>query len=163
MTRHDLARLADLAEADLSLFISRARQARSRFRKLVLCRALCQGAALHYIDHKNGVKDLDVYTFFRADKGKPWPYRRRGTADYGKPKFGIHPEDVGKLEGRRVDLLGRSIEKGRGENPVDAVLRYLENQKSGTAWHLAQKAVVIIEPREFRGRVIWPIGDGRRR
>ena len=113
MTRHDLARLADLAEADLSLFISRARQARSRFRKLVLCRALCQGAALHYIDHKNGVKDLDVYTFFRADKGKPWPYRRRGTADFGKPKFGIHPEDVGlnraPISSSRVQPVRASI------------------------------------------------------
>jgi hypothetical protein len=29
----------------------------------VVCVALCQGAALHYVDHKNGVKDIDVCTF----------------------------------------------------------------------------------------------------
>jgi hypothetical protein len=43
--------------------------------------APCQGGALHYLDcqqeakKKNGVKDLDVYCFYAADRTVPWPYR----------------------------------------------------------------------------------------
>ena len=52
--------------------------------------ALCQGAALHYLDKKNGVKDFDVW-FFYPSLQKPLPYRRTGAVDFGKSKFGVHP------------------------------------------------------------------------
>ncbi len=32
--------------------------------KKPLCVALCQGAALHFYDKKNGVKDFDVWFFY---------------------------------------------------------------------------------------------------
>jgi len=40
--------------------------------------------ALHYIDEKNGVKDFVVWSF--SGNG-PFPYRWRGTVDYGPSKF----------------------------------------------------------------------------
>ena len=58
----------------------------------------CQGGALHYLDcqqeakKKNGVKDLDVYCFYAADRKVPWPYRRHGVADFGDSDFGYHPD-----------------------------------------------------------------------
>jgi hypothetical protein len=34
-----------------------------RYAGRLLCRALCQGAALHYVNEKNGVKDFDIWSF----------------------------------------------------------------------------------------------------
>jgi len=37
----------------------------------LLCRALCQGAALHYLDVSNGVKDSGVWSSCAALDGTP--------------------------------------------------------------------------------------------
>lgn len=86
--RNDLLRLAKLA-ADVEATI-RAPPARyGRYAGRLVCRALCQGAALHYLDERNGVKDFDVWSFYVVrDDGRPFPYRWRGTTDYGPSKFG---------------------------------------------------------------------------
>jgi hypothetical protein len=58
--RGDLLRLAALAaEAESRLFEHHPHGA-GRYASLLLCRALCQGAALHYLDGTNGIKDFDV-------------------------------------------------------------------------------------------------------
>lgn len=58
-----LHQLVEIARDDLDGFFLRNPQL-SAYRSRVLLTALCQGAALHYLDHTNGVKDLDVWTFF---------------------------------------------------------------------------------------------------
>jgi hypothetical protein len=79
--RSDLLRLAALAaEAEAGLF-TRHPHGAGRYAGRLLCRALCQGAALHYLDRKNGVKDFDVWSFYAALGDGPFPYRWRGTAD----------------------------------------------------------------------------------
>ena len=84
----DLLRLAALAaEAEAGLF-ARHPSGAGRYAGRLLCRALCQGAALHYLDGRNGVKDFDVWSFYAALAEGPFPYRWRGTADYGPSKFG---------------------------------------------------------------------------
>jgi hypothetical protein len=61
ITLDDLRSLAEIAAADRAdRFLRRPRW--GGYADRVLCVALCQGAALHYIDGKNGVKDFDVYT-----------------------------------------------------------------------------------------------------
>jgi hypothetical protein len=144
----DLHRLADLASKDLDAFIQR----NPRYANLagrVLCVALCQGAALHYVDGQNGVKDFDVWTFF-ADNGEgpEYPVRRRGVAGFGGSRF--------KDSTRRVDFLGRTLKVGREADPVDAVQSYLAGRRTSSAWHLSQKAVVVLAPPDRRGEVIWP-------
>src|SRR5208283_3565128 len=89
------------------------------YRRRLFAIALCQGAALHYIDKKNGVKDFDVWCFFRSHPKRPFPYRRNGTADFGSPKFGKSP-GWEPFIGRRVDLLGRSLQVKVTESPADA-------------------------------------------
>jgi hypothetical protein len=42
----------------------------------VLCIALCQGAANHFLDGKTGINDFDVYTFYRQNPQKPWYAKR---------------------------------------------------------------------------------------
>lgn len=151
----DLTRLAEIARTDLDAYISRSPHPRAAFRSLKLCVALCQGAALHFVDQRNGVKDLDIYTFFRADEVMTFPARRRGVHDFGPSKFGRHPDDKG-FSGRRVDVMGRSIACPDNASPADIVRQYLRTMPTGTAWHLARKAVVLIDPPALCGTVIWP-------
>ena len=62
ITREDLLRLGHIAREDREEFFDR----RPRYRVLadrVIAVTLCQGAALHFLDGQNGVKDFDVWTF----------------------------------------------------------------------------------------------------
>ena len=115
--------------------------------------ALCQGAAMHYYDKTNGVKDFDVW-FFYPFKKTHLPYRTIWNWDYKNPKFGHCAADTGYV-GRRVDVLVRSIRENANANPVEAIQHYLESGASSTAIALAKKAVVMLYPVSLRGTVIW--------
>jgi hypothetical protein len=149
----DLARFASIALCDRDDFFSR----HARLQHF-LCSALCQGAAKHYMDRVGGVKDVDVWSFFVKTEGVPdFPARRRVERDLGPSKFGVHPDDAERgFSGRRVDLLGCSIDVALGEGPVEAVRRYLRECNTGSAWHLQKKAVVLLEPKELAGTLVWP-------
>jgi hypothetical protein len=153
--RSDLRRLAEIAARDRAEFFQRHPRWRRLYAKRVIAVALCQGAALHYVDGKNGVKDFDVWTFYAAHAEAPFPGRRRGKVDYGASKFGRHPADR-HLLGRRVDLLGRSLPIALGSDPVEALRDYLNAGSTRSARALAAKAVVLLDPSNLRGRVVWP-------
>ena len=122
--KDDLLRLAELAaEVEASLF-ERKPTGAGRYAGRLLCRALCQGAALHYVDASNGVKDFDVWSFYAERDNGPFPYRWRGTAVYGPSKFGRYPGDPPSYTGRRVDFLGRSLRASLDADPVSAVRNY---------------------------------------
>jgi hypothetical protein len=125
------------------------------YRDRLFAIALCQGAALHYIDKKNGVKDFDVWCFFRSHSKRPFPYRRNATADFGSPKFGQSP-GWERFIGRRVDLLGRSLPVPANISPTAALQAYLSAGRNGSARALAAKAVIMIHPEKELGRVVWP-------
>ena len=87
----DLLRLAALAaDAEAGLF-ERRPHGSGRYAGRLLGRALCQGAAVHYVNGKNGVKDFDVWSFYAQHEDWPFPARWRGTRDFGPSKFGRHP------------------------------------------------------------------------
>jgi hypothetical protein len=155
ITHEDLRRLAEIARADREQMFQRSRYW-APYRSRVLAVALCQGAALHYIDGRNGVKDFDVWTFFAA-LGNRYPdralYRRNKSFDYGPSKFGRHP-DLPRFTGRKVDLLSDSIRASSGSDPVKAIRSWLRIESRGNPHHLAQKAIVLIEPE--LGRLVWP-------
>lgn len=121
----DLLRLAALAaEAEAELF-GRHPRGSGRYAGRLLGRALCQGAALHYVNGKNGVKDFDVWSFYAQHDDWPFPARWRGTRDFGPSKFGRYPADPPRYTGRRVDLLGRSLPVASGTDPARAIRDYL--------------------------------------
>lgn len=158
----DLLRLAALAaEAEAGLFARRPHGAR-RYAGRLLCRALCQGAALHYLDGRTGVKDFDVWSFYAARSDGPFPYRWRGTADYGPSRFGRHPDDPPKYAGRRVDFLGRSLPALPGADPAEVLHGYLSTPSTRSARELAAKAVILIAPEHAVGTVLWPPGHAAR-
>ncbi len=115
--------------------------------------ALCQGAAMHYLDKVNGVKDFDVWFFFPFS-GEHLPYRTIWNWDYVNPKFGRHP-DVWGYAGRRVDVIVRSIHHFVEADPVQTILRYLQEENTVSSRELAKKAVVMLGPGELLGRGVW--------
>jgi len=73
----DLVRLAGLAgEVEAGLFARNPDGAR-RYAGRLVCRALCQGPALHYLDDKTGVKDFDMWSFYARRGDGPFPDRWR--------------------------------------------------------------------------------------
>jgi hypothetical protein len=122
--RSDLDRLARLAaEAEAGLF-GRHPDGAGRYAGRLLCRALCQSAALHYVNEKNGVTDFGVWSFYAAHRDGPFPYRWRGTADYG-------PAEIWKVS-RRPAIVHRPTRVGgtRSVSPGTWCRRW-----PGTRWH----------------------------
>jgi hypothetical protein len=154
ITREDLQRLAQIAADDLSDFFSRHSDWAAQYQDRVLATALCQGAALHYLRGEIGINDFDVYTFFAQHRARPWYAQRNKTADFGNPKFGTSV-DQPHFVGRRVDLLGRSLDVRTGSEPCEAIRDWLRGGK-GSAAYLASNAVVLLSPVERMGEVVWP-------
>jgi hypothetical protein len=151
LTREHLDRLVELAEQDrVGLFARRKHLA--PFADRILSVALCQGGALHYVDGRNGIKDLDVWTLYAALPRVTYPYRRRGTLD---------DCDMPGLVGwaRHIDFLGRSLPFKVGTDPASVWRSYLSQPKSRTASLLADKAVVLLVPKSRRGEVVWGSQD----
>ncbi|CPT03630.1 Uncharacterised protein [Mycobacteroides abscessus] len=156
LTDEHLRRLAEIAEVDREGFFSRNPHLEV-YRDRILLTALCQGAALHFVNGINGVKDLDVYTFYAEDPAVTYPYRRpRGLADFGESELGRHPDDH-EYVGRRVDLLGRALKVAPSADPVAVVRNYLREGRTATARALAEKAVVAIDPGPRFGQIVWPV------
>ena len=154
--RADLLRLAALAaDAEADLF-GRHPRGSGRYAGRLLGRALCQGAALHYVNQENGVKDFDVWSFYAQYDDWPFPARWRGTRDFGPSRFGRYPGDPPRYSGRRVDLLGRSLPAEPGADPADVLRRYLAARRTDSARALAAKAVVLIQPENRAGEIVWP-------
>lgn len=154
--RSDLDRLAALAAADREARFNR-RPRWGVYRDRLICVALCQGAALHYVDGKNGVKDFDIWTFFAEHAEGPFPYRWSTDADFGPSYFGRRASEPGRrvFSGRRVDFNARSLAEPTDADPIGALTRYLGTGRTQSARKLAEKAVVIIEPLPLLGVVAW--------
>ena len=61
INNEDLKRLANIAKEDRIDLFSRILELGELYKDRIICTALCQGAALHYLDGKNGIKDFDVW------------------------------------------------------------------------------------------------------
>jgi hypothetical protein len=155
ISKPDLERLRHMAQEELELLFKR-NPSRREIERNLLSITLCQGAALHYIDGRQGVKDFDVWMFFRSEEGvRSFPPRWRRQLDFGDPKFG-KTEDSQEFTGRRVDLIGRTLPNGVGDDPVSAVSSYFSVSSTESAKMLAKKAAVMLHPPDLMGAVAWP-------
>lgn len=162
ITRKDLERLVDIATADLDTFFTANPGWAAQYRRRLLAFALCQGAALHLLYGKAGIQDFDVYAFFARHPARAWYAKRRKQVDFGNPKFGTSPANP-HFVGRRVDLLGRSLDVSVGIDPADAIRDWLlKGRKGESAAFLAQKAVILLWPAGRLGEVVWPDGIRKR-
>jgi len=149
----DLKKLLKIANQDREVFFITHPNWARLYANRVISVALCQGAAMHYLDGITGINDFDVYTFYRKHRTKNWYAKRIKSYDFGDPKFG-KSVDKPYFIGRRVDCLSRSIDVHINEDPKIAVRRYLEEGKTETARLLSAKPVILLEPN--CGQVIWP-------
>ncbi|WP_288582015.1 hypothetical protein [uncultured Methylobacterium sp.] len=132
-----------------------------RDRLLLLC--LCQGAALHHQqklaglpeEECRGIHDFDVWGFFRTHPDRPFPPRWRGEHDLGVPHFGRRPED-GHFVGRKVDVIGRSVDCRPNEDGAGSVLRWVQNGGGSSPRHIRQRPIFVISDGPDFGRMIWP-------
>lgn len=155
---NDLERLANIAAEDRVEFFAAHRDWAALYRDRIIATALCQGAAQHYVSGTVGIHDFDVYTFYAAHPLRRWYAKRNKHCDYGLNKFGRSP-DRPDYVGRRVDLLGRGIEYTHGEDPADAIRRWLRSAATTSAKLLAAKAVVLLSPSERLGDIVWPFAS----
>lgn len=118
--------------------------------------ALCQGAALHYHDKSNGVKDFDVWFFYPFNE-RHLPYRTYWNWDYKNPKFGRHP-DMPEYVGRKVDVLVRSIKNYSVGEPEETIKKFLKYENTTSSKELAKKGVVMLYPESTNGKVVWYMG-----
>jgi hypothetical protein len=120
-------------------------------KRAILSVALCQGGAQHWLDGRNGVKDLDVWTLFSADAGISFHAKRLKQIE------NVDLPGLGKWT-RRVDLMGRTVAAPIGTDPATAWRTYLTAPAvpNSSPWFLRQKAVVLLEPAGRRGEVVWP-------
>jgi len=175
LTRAHLVRLRELADEDHDVF-SRARPEYADRRVAV---TLAQGAALHYVDGRNGVKDFDVWSFYAPIPDGRWPaFQRQRRVDFGLSEFGRQRYDFASAPsvaatrrwrsweathtGRRVDLFVRPLAVPVAADEavvVDALRAWLcdgqTRRDRNSAWYLARKAVVLLDS-DPPGARVWP-------
>lgn len=176
LTLDHLARLSAIAADDREVFF----RSQPAYRDRLLATVLAQGAALHWVDGATGVKDLDVWSFFALPPGVtafPANQRKRhvdfGPSTLGRQMFDLTDPDLSahdrsrftrwsNFEGRRVDLMMRGLPCAPDVEPAAAIRGWLQRGirlGTGSPWHLAQKAVVLIDPADRRGEVVWSPPD----
>ncbi|WP_210503327.1 hypothetical protein [Nocardioides xinjiangensis] len=176
LTKRHLRRLSEIATQDHEGFYERHPEYRGRLIAVVLA----QGAALHYLDRRNGVKDLDVWSFFALPRGaRRFPEDKRtkhvdfGSSDLGRQRYAManarsdreatrwttwHREH----QGRRVDLMMRGLHCRPDAEPVTVIRHWLQHAKPGSSPdYLSQKAVILIDPPDRRGETVWGLDDRR--
>ncbi len=154
--RADLERLFTIARADIEDFFARRNDWAELYRDRLLGFALCQGAANHYIGRGDGVQDFDVYAFFAEHPHRRWYAKRHVTRDFGDAKFGQSLSCPNFL-GRRADLLSRGLPAKIGTDLQEAIRHWLKAGSSTSARLLAQKAMVLLSPHDYLGKVAWPL------
>ena len=84
------------------------------------------------------------------------PEAQLAKADFGKSKFGRDAANPEAYQGRRVEFRGRSLDCKPGDDPIEILQRYLRSGDTPSARELRDKAVVLTEPEQFSGYVVWP-------
>ncbi len=160
----DLRHLGQIAAEDRDYFYRR----HPAYRDRVVCVALFQGAAKHFVDMQsgarrpNGVKDFDVWSFFAPFPAPAsLPRSPSGIWTSVPSRFGAEPAQPVKfshVKGRRVDVFLRDLPVGLDTDPVEALRKYLEGAGTDSARALAAKAAVLIKSAELIGTIAWPRG-----
>jgi hypothetical protein len=126
------------------------------FRDKLRILVLSQGAANHFVDKVNGIKDFDVWGFFEKIDGKTFPYRTVWKTDIGISRFGKHPAAPEPFIGRKIDIIGRAIIR-KNHDAVSEMVAWLQGN-SKSASELQKKSVVGIWPKSLRAVVFWNHG-----
>lgn len=156
ITRTDLKRLVRLAQDERDDFFTRHTEWAILYRKRILCAALCGDGALHYLNGITGVSEFHVWTFYAENSEAAFPPYHVSHLDYGESKFGRGANLPESYKGLRMVVQGRSLDAATGDDPLEALQRYLRARATPSARELAARAVVLLEPDELLGVEAWP-------
>jgi hypothetical protein len=156
ITRTDLKRLVRLAQDERDDFFTRHTEWAILYRKRILCAALCGDGALHYLNGITGVSEFQVWTFYAENSEAAFPPYHVSHLDYGESKFGRGANLPESYKGLRMVVQGRSLDAATGDDPLEALQRYLRARATPSARELAARAVVLLEPDELLGVEAWP-------
>ncbi|MEK7078304.1 MAG: hypothetical protein AAB911_01920 [Patescibacteria group bacterium] len=147
LTRDDLNGLKKIALQEHKNFFKRNRKSKKlskAYTSKLFCIALCQGAAIHYIDHKNGIKDFDVWLFYKKDDKVNFPDRSKKSIENGYRKI-------------RIDFIKRSIPSHyflKNKRP-DAVLLKFFSDRDPKRKNILKKAIIGLYPKSIFDTKIW--------
>ncbi|NYD40036.1 hypothetical protein [Nocardioides panaciterrulae] len=172
LTKRHLTRLSKIAAADHEDLYAR----RPDYRGQLIAVVLAQGGGQHYLDRRNGVKDLDVWSFFALPPSEsrfPEDRRKRhvdfGPSDLGRQRYVMakarSPRELAlwtkwhrEHQGRRVDLMMRGLPCAPDDDPAAAIRDWLDRgirKPNSSPGYLRRKGVILIDPPDRRGEVIW--------
>jgi hypothetical protein len=147
--RPELQSLATLAGEEESNFFDRNPHLIEVYRERLIVVALCQGAALQYLQRGKGVNDFDIHFFYLQNPAKPRLSRsvKRISAT------------VGSFPNASVDFIRTVLPSARQapgrENSIELLQTFLRNPPTGNALHLSKKGVIGLLPDKLFGMVIW--------
>lgn len=154
ITEHDLTNLYRVANEAMTE-VYKSKPDYKPFQDKAVVVALCQGAALHYIDGKTGVKDFDVWFFYAPIDGKSkWHRGTLTVTNFGDSKFGKLP-DKSAFKDKRVDVLMRAMPEFSCGDPKKSIQDYLTSPVNTTPKYLAKKAVIGLYPKKVFGKTLW--------
>ena len=107
--KEDLCSIKEKVLKDQKKFFEKYLKYKLYEEKKIVAMLLVQGAALHFIDKKKGIKDFDVLCVYNKIPKKYFPFRRLKQIDSKLEKFGRSPDDSTKFKGRRIDIMMRAV------------------------------------------------------
>lgn len=146
LTERDLWQLRAIALEEGEAFFARNQHLAAAYSGRLIGICLCQGAASHYLDPTVGIKDFDLWYFYREHPDVRIPHRARRRIPNG-------------LKGRPIDSLRRAIPDhvvGRSpDDPAATIMAYLRQRDTQTKRALLKKAVIGLHPDALFGKILW--------
>lgn len=144
--KKDLRALRDLALKEHNEFFIRNPHLKKPYSNSLIGICLCQGAAWHYLDPENGIKDFDIWHFYKERKKAAFPYRAKKVNKIG-------------YKNKWIDYLKRAISKSVYKEfpsaPDKIILQYLLQKNTKTKKFLLKKPVIGLYPESIFSKVIW--------
>ena len=159
ITEQDLKELVKLTLIEHETFFKRKPEYESFYKNTLLAIVLGQGASSHYRDGKYGIKDFDIYIFYKEHPEKRMWIRRVKKIKSNLEKFG-NPN---------VDFMRKAIKTkyidGNEDNIEKIILRFLSESKTQTAkfltiWVKKEKnrtrnIIVGLYPESIFKKILW--------
>ena len=144
----ELEALGALATTEEAGFFARNPHLVSVYRDRLLAVALCQGAALQFLGRGYGVNDFDLHFFYAQNPENP-RFSRAVKRIWA---------NVGSFRNVPVDFVRTVVPKTASQesSSLERIREFLRARPTSNAWHLSEKAVIGLLPRELFGATIWP-------
>lgn len=146
ISERDLLALKDFGIREHEEFFKRNSYLKKDFYRSLAGICLCQGAALHYLNQKTGIKDFDVWHFYANNENVTLRCRR--------------PKRIkNAYMGRDIDFLKRAIPKNIfalfPNNLEKIIMSFLLERNTKSKNLLLKKAVIGLYPNNIFAKILW--------